>query len=241
VPVLALASGWHFVFGGDSCDKGGAVGGSVRIVRALNQLKRRYPDRVTLLLGNRDINKMRMTSELAPSQLTRPLAEVPGAPWLPEGKRVTPLAFLRALVAKREGVEPAAVSDPQLAGANTLGNRLRWMLKETMGAPSAATASLPSPRAAQRASCPCAGSDGEFERRAAELALMSRSAAPPSDDEVGASFVASVRKGGFMRELLELGQLAAIINGTLYVHGGIARDGDDCLGAVPGQASGRHP
>lgn len=42
-----------------------------------------------------------------------------------------------------------------------------------------------------------------------------------------------------MRRLLELGQLAAIINGTLFVHGGVCsgapyRDGShDCLGYVP--------
>ena len=28
------------------------------------RLKRKYPDRVTLLVGNRDVNKMRFTSEL---------------------------------------------------------------------------------------------------------------------------------------------------------------------------------
>jgi hypothetical protein len=50
-------------------DKGNAVGGSIRVVNSLLALKRRYPDRVTLLLGNRDLNKMRLTSELAPSEL----------------------------------------------------------------------------------------------------------------------------------------------------------------------------
>ena len=40
------------------------------------------------------------------------------------------------------------MSDAQLAAANTLAERLRWMLKETYGA------------------------DGEFERRQAELALL---------------------------------------------------------------------
>ena len=66
---LSLAPGWHFVHGGDAVDKGNAVGGSVRVVATLLRLKARYPERVTLLLGNRDLNKLRLTSELHPSQL----------------------------------------------------------------------------------------------------------------------------------------------------------------------------
>ena len=69
VADVSLADGWHFVCGGDVVDKGGKVGGSVRVTRSLLELKRKYPDRVTLLLGNRDVNKMRLTSELAPQQL----------------------------------------------------------------------------------------------------------------------------------------------------------------------------
>ena len=61
--ILHLADSWHFVHGGDCCDKGNATGGSVRVVRTLNALKRKYPDRVTLILGNRDINKMRLLAE----------------------------------------------------------------------------------------------------------------------------------------------------------------------------------
>ena len=49
-----LQDGWQLVVGGDCCDKGGAVGGSIRVVSTLVELKRRYPTRVTLILGNRD-------------------------------------------------------------------------------------------------------------------------------------------------------------------------------------------
>ena len=66
---IELKDGWRFIFGGDAVDKGNVVGGSIRVVNSLLALKRRYPDRVTLLLGNRDLNKMRLTSELAPSEL----------------------------------------------------------------------------------------------------------------------------------------------------------------------------
>jgi hypothetical protein len=100
---LDLADGWHFVFGGDAVDKGGPVGGSVRVVRTLVALKKKYPTRCTLILGNRDINKMRMTSELAPSELAN-YASVPGPYWVPAAKRVSPCAFLRKLVATRDCV-----------------------------------------------------------------------------------------------------------------------------------------
>lgn len=33
------------------------------------RLKKKYPDRVVLLVGNRDVNKMRFTSELDDSEL----------------------------------------------------------------------------------------------------------------------------------------------------------------------------
>jgi hypothetical protein len=39
--ALMLHDGWSFVFGGDSCDKGGTVGGTVRVVRTLVALKKK--------------------------------------------------------------------------------------------------------------------------------------------------------------------------------------------------------
>lgn len=59
---LQVASGARFVFGGDAVDRGAAAR---RIVAALLDVKRRQPDQVVLLAGNRDINKMRLVTELA--------------------------------------------------------------------------------------------------------------------------------------------------------------------------------
>ena len=50
-----------FVHGGDCVDKGT---GDVRITKELVGLKKRYPKRVRLVLGNRDVNKLRFGSEL---------------------------------------------------------------------------------------------------------------------------------------------------------------------------------
>ncbi len=58
---LLLADGATFVFGGDAIDRGPW---SRRVVASLLDAKERYGDRVVLLAGNRDINKMRLAREL---------------------------------------------------------------------------------------------------------------------------------------------------------------------------------
>jgi len=203
---LSLADGWTFVFGGDATDKGGLVGGSLRVVRTLVRLKRRYPSRVVLLLGNRDINHMRFRSELAPSEMAA-FRTVPGPYFVrDERQRVSPLQYLTRTVAAETGVAPEKVTDAQLVAANTLANRVRWLLKETMGA------------------------EGELERRQAELTLLrstdeaytdERLSVHATEEETARSFVTDSEAGGWMFEYLHLGVLAAVVNGTLYVHGGI--------------------
>ena len=107
-----------FVFGGDTQDKGI---GDVRCVRLLLALKEDFPERVVLLIGNRDCNKLRLTSELSADCLVdaavRTDASFPY--WLPDSKRVTPQMFLD--------------SNPEDNGGsdNTAANRLRWILKVT--------------------------------------------------------------------------------------------------------------
>lgn len=59
--TLVLADGVTFVFGGDAIDRGPA---SRKIVRTLLAAKRTYGDRVVLLAGNRDLNKLRLRAEL---------------------------------------------------------------------------------------------------------------------------------------------------------------------------------
>lgn len=77
---VALAPQVALVYGGDVGDKGP---GTIRIVRILLALKKRYPKRVFLILGNRDLNKIRITSEMADLELSRAAADVVRPPWLP--------------------------------------------------------------------------------------------------------------------------------------------------------------
>ncbi len=74
--ALVLADGWTFVYGGDVFDRGDD---GRRVARALTAARQRYGERVVLLAGNRDINKIRLPRELsghppaaAPDGLDRP-------------------------------------------------------------------------------------------------------------------------------------------------------------------------
>lgn len=251
-----LADGWRLIFGGDACDKGGAVGGSIRVLKSLLLLKRRYPSRVTLLLGNRDLNKMRLTSELDAGELDAALLEhLPGPYWVPAAKRVTPSAFLRKRVAAQFGVEPAEVSDGQLQAANTIANRLRYILTETMGADGELER-----RAAELDEIAAAGTE---EARAAIVALTSSGLAAADGGGSGgggeqqpevesasieravASFRVAAGAGGIYREYIAHGEMGVLVGSNLFLHGGLvsgAGFGDDwpaettsALGHVPGR------
>jgi hypothetical protein len=72
---LSLASDATFVFGGDAIDRGPS---SRRIAATLLDAKYRYPERVILLAGNRDINKLRLSRELSGEPPSRAPSEVRG-------------------------------------------------------------------------------------------------------------------------------------------------------------------
>lgn len=57
-----------FVYGGDVCDRGP---GDIRFLKDLMQLKYDYPSRVHFIIGNRDVNKLRIPYELNIKKLLR--------------------------------------------------------------------------------------------------------------------------------------------------------------------------
>lgn len=63
-----LVDGAKFVFLGDSVDRGP---NGRKIWSTLLELKEKYPDRVFLILGNRDINKLRISSDLNDAHLMK--------------------------------------------------------------------------------------------------------------------------------------------------------------------------
>lgn len=63
---LDLNDNCQFVYGGDVVDRGP---GDLRVLSDLVGLKRLHPDRVHFIMGNRDINKMRIPADLHSSSL----------------------------------------------------------------------------------------------------------------------------------------------------------------------------
>mmetsp|Transcript_30073 Transcript_30073/g.79207 ORF Transcript_30073/g.79207 Transcript_30073/m.79207 type:complete len:1054 (-) Transcript_30073:32-3193(-) len=106
---LAIHRNGILVFGGDAPDKGP---GDIRIIKILTKLKLEYPSQVFIILGNRDLMKMRFLAEL--DEVDENLDD----PWLPtwEKQPRTLSDFL-----EKEGLEK-----------NWIG-KLRWMLECNMG------------------------------------------------------------------------------------------------------------
>ena len=185
-----------FVFGGDLVDKGA---GDLRLCRQMVALKRRYPERVFLLVGNRDLNKLRFTSELSDADMARPVHSIPIPHWLESNPRAVSLAQHLSKRAQELGVELDAV--------NTRAERLRWMYKETLGCPETfelRRLEMALLRAAE-------GGDGT-------------AATAVSDDDVVVNCIAEVQKGGSLWEYLSVACVAVHIGNTLFVHGAVDID-----------------
>jgi len=106
---LELAAEAMLVYGGDAVDKGP---GDIRLCRELVGLKERYPERVVLVAGNRDLNKLRLTAELSAEDLARPAEAVPRPHW--DGSAVSYAAFLDGAASSRA-------------------TKCRWLLEHTLG------------------------------------------------------------------------------------------------------------
>ena len=108
-----VKAGCHFVFGGDAVDH---KSGSRQVLTELLSLRKRFPDQVHLLLGNRDINKLRLLVELGDKHLeAQPLRTHPGVYWL------------------RDKPPHSVLTEAEVA-SNSAVTRLQWILRHTMGA-----------------------------------------------------------------------------------------------------------
>ena len=143
-------------------------------------------------------------------------------------QRVPPMAFLRTLCAGRLGIAPADVTSDQLLEANTVANRLRYMLADNMGSPRA----FEFRRRELAALAAEAEADGAVPTGGAAAA-----AAGVSDEAVLESYLASVlAPDGEMRDYLRHAKLAVRLGRALFVHGAVQ---PEAIGHVPGGAAGR--
>lgn len=207
---LTLRPNTHFIYGGDSVDKGP---GDIRLCRALASLKKRYPYRVSLLVGNRDLNKIRMWSELSDADMKRPLEDIPPPFWdrnAPSFKE-----YLEKEVMNKEATNGATLDD-----LNTRVERLRWMLKHTLGCPDTFEFRREELRVLREihGAYPEKSEDDRDDN--ALYATTSNTAI--TDEEVVESFRYEVsHPEGSLRQYLEQASIAAIVGNTIFVHGAI--------------------
>ena len=197
------------------------------MAECLLNFKQKYPDQVTLLAGNRDLNKLRLWDELDATYLLLP----PDDPdiffpyWQPK-KYVTTLSeHLQQISSAASERKTHATLDfvPQSWRQNsddirvdTPVERLRWILKHTMGAA------------------------GGFEYRRRELAVMrgcSSLVTSVSNEDVLNSYRDSVGPGGILRDYLRETDIMKIIGDTLFVHGAVTAEN---VGRMPDAAGGTH-
>jgi hypothetical protein len=117
---IDFASNTHnsmLIYGGDMWDKGGS---DLYVIRQLLDLKRRYPTRVHFLMGNRDLNKMRIAQEMGMAGEELPPHN--GSYWL------------RNYILRMGGDPNNPVLKPSSTSAV---ERLQWILGRTMGSPNA--------------------------------------------------------------------------------------------------------
>ena len=178
------------VYGGDVCDKGGS---DLYILRQLLSLHCRYPDRVYLLMGNRDINKMRIVPEMgvAGNDATR-LPYHGGCWWLAgTGLDGDPL------------VENNSGSCRSKVPSASPADRLRWILGKTMGSPDAFELRRK-----------------ELER---EEMFLNNSTKEVSDEEVVQSFRRACHPDGEVGRYLSSANLVIKLGAIMFMHGALPR------------------
>ncbi|KAG5511406.1 hypothetical protein JKF63_07369 [Porcisia hertigi] len=243
----------HFVFGGDAFDHGS----DITIGKALLDLKHRFPSRVHLILGNRDINKMAMYPQIArevdgmaPDAAEDALFTLPPPlkDAVPGGSLKKPLRY-RDFLRKRQqqqrqaqhqaGASDAAssprVDDDSVSGgtSNTLCadpvSFLEWALENKFGGPN----TFAHRRQELREIAAMTAEGSEAVTRAspeADTGTLKNGGATTEDAMVAASFFTSAQPGGVYYEYIRAGVLSVVLDGVLFLHGGV--NGDN-TGFVP--------
>ncbi|MDF1796569.1 MAG: hypothetical protein P1U63_08555 [Coxiellaceae bacterium] len=207
----------NFVFGGDAVDKGD---GDLEVLKLLTDFKQAHPDNVDLIVGNRDLNKTRMKTELDPEHIRERLLGK-GARWVANSSplhAVHQQMITDQYLSKADHIDttPYDTYQDYLAQKSTKACQvvyLKWMLNETMGCGSSA------------------GKPETFELRRSELSRSKKF--PATDDDIVDSYRGLVAPDGLMTLYLQLAKVGAIVEDTLFIHGAVTTDN---MGQVPGQA-----
>jgi hypothetical protein len=188
----------HFIFGGDATDRGSH---DLAITEMLIDFKKRHPNDVTLLAGNREIKNGRFSIELAEPFIRERLLHSQQPRWLQQ--QTVPRDYVIARM-KIENVytneNPEAIKKyvDSLSIAQCQLIYLQWMLEKTMGCPNT------------------------FRYRREEISKkMLRMA---TEEDVLQSFLIETAPTGLMGQFLQHAQVGIIIPEArlLAVHGGLS-------------------
>jgi len=230
------------VCGGDMWDKGGA---DLYVTRQLLSLQKRYgKDRVHFILGNRDINKMRVLQELgvcnniyknteeAPLSTASTLPFHGGVYWL----RHSGLMGDPELVSKAKDILlsndielPQELSDSMISNTSAA-ERLKWILEKTMGSPDAFELrrdelkreklfylSYQQENKNETFTSNDINDDSNYD-----VNDQSHQSVQVSNEDVAASYRSSTHPvHGEMGQYLANGKLALICGGVMFMHGSL--------------------
>lgn len=201
---LHLADGHCIANLGDMLDQGVQADrqGVFRGVATFNALKRTYPSRVQLVLGNRDVNKFRLTSELSESSGFNNVLG-PFAYHTEPGPLKADELPTKECTESDKCPRPKASELAKLSGSKKT-KWFKWILSETMGAGSA------------------------FEGYKRELLMLTqntdKSTLFEDEDKVTDFVLEQLGNGGLFYEFLKMAGLVAQGGSALFVHGNLPGD-----------------
>ena len=196
-----------FVFGGDCQDRGI---GDIRFVNLLLNFKSEYPDRVEFIIGNRDANKIRISSELSEKIYATGVADRKA-----ESKYLTKYDNFPYWVNKDERINLRTYLNDNNFKIDAV-SRLKYILDYTMG------------------------SNDSFDKRRKELSIiLNKSPDLISDNDIVTSFLNSVSPNpknikntndNYLLKYLKSGKIAYIFGEHIFVHGAINKNN---IGYIP--------
>lgn len=200
----------YFVFGGDLTDRGV---GDTDLAELLLDFKCRNPERVILLVGNREASKTRFHVELNPKHIRQRLLHGSVPFWLLSGPHQFPIEYVKKHVLIKTSEQPDTMDLADYVESLSVQEcqliYLKWMLEQNLGCPHT------------------------FDYHAQQLAsLRGCDRSQINDYMVLSSIMEQNAPNGLMGQYLAQTQMAAIIPGTgiMAVHGGLTPEN---IGRVP--------
>lgn len=220
----------HFVYGGDAFDQGD----DITFASTLLDFKKRYPHRVHLILGNRDINKMvfgplmQTVGQYSPAEAEQRVFSVPytSSPGSSIDKKSDYVSFPEYM---QQHSRKRAKQQPHTHARVDRTLFLRWALKYKLGCKNTFEHRRRELRALQQHASSFASSRLASAAHAAGTrdSLSShdtnnKEREEEEDDAVVAeSFFDAARPGGVYYEYLQHAHIAVLLDGILFVHGGV--------------------